>query len=595
VFTQLYTGTDTSFTHALLMAVTSYSYRVMATNLIGDSPFSNTAALLTADFEACPLNCSGRGACVQGKCQCTSQADGLAPGETYLGKGCEYVATGTQCFSARDMCLSFVIVQDDVHVRLRCPAGGWCGITIGAPDGMTQGDAWMVYHSSDTDAVGGGGGTTVNDMWSAELREVPTPDTMVGGQHLTDINGWTESDGQIVTFQRMVDTLDPRDVAFTDAPLRIGWAFAGDADFTVEHSVADRGVVDLNFVTGVATEVSAVDGVHRVVVAVVAGALMFCGFLLKGALRTTGVGRFLLQKRLAAPPSDWPVSDWITCNLRQSAAALTFGELGVLLAIAGGLTLYVVTWTSSNEKAGRLPVFLYGHLSQLFLGTTLLPVTRNSIWPMIFGISFERAIKFHRWLARVTIGMALVHALTMLGEFGAVILDPTERMNLHPTNFGYGVAYGTFALALMLVIFVTSCNCVRRKRFEWFMFTHFVFVAVVACVQLHYTKSYIWLAAPVLLYALDKAVQVYRGHVQKASLRQALLYVSPTGMTRVTNLTVQKRLPAGYEAGSYVFVNVPSISKFQWHPFSVSSTTPCRASSRSAFWRRTATTRGRDS
>ena len=37
-----------------------------------------------------------------------------------------------------------------------------------------------------------------------------------------------------------------------------------------------------------------------------------------------------------------------------------------------------------------------GHLATLLLSFTLFPTTRNSLWESVFGIPFERAIKYHR-------------------------------------------------------------------------------------------------------------------------------------------------------------------------------------------------------
>ena len=33
------------------------------------------------------------------------------------------------------------------------------------------------------------------------------------------------------------------------------------------------------------------------------------------------------------------------------------------------------------------------------LAFLMLPIAKNSVWFVLFGISFERAIKYHRWIA----------------------------------------------------------------------------------------------------------------------------------------------------------------------------------------------------
>ena len=46
-----------------------------------------------------------------------------------------------------------------------------------------------------------------------------------------------------------------------------------------------------------------------------------------------------------------------------------------------------------SERAARG----LGHVANLSMSLLLFPVTRNSIWEHVFGVPFERAIKYHRW------------------------------------------------------------------------------------------------------------------------------------------------------------------------------------------------------
>ncbi len=50
-----------------------------------------------------------------------------------------------------------------------------------------------------------------------------------------------------------------------------------------------------------------------------------------------------------------------------------------------------------------------GHLNNLNLGILLLPLARNSFWLRYLGVSFERAIRYHRWCARVLLFLITMH------------------------------------------------------------------------------------------------------------------------------------------------------------------------------------------
>lgn len=53
-----------------------------------------------------------------------------------------------------------------------------------------------------------------------------------------------------------------------------------------------------------------------------------------------------------------------------------------------------------------------GHMTTLTMSFLLLPVPRNSVWEGVFGIPFERAIKYHRMLGTLCWMFATCHALT---------------------------------------------------------------------------------------------------------------------------------------------------------------------------------------
>eukprot|EP00960_Hanusia_phi_P071342 767530-Hanusia_phi.AAC.7 len=58
----------------------------------------------------------------------------------------------------------------------------------------------------------------------------------------------------------------------------------------------------------------------------------------------------------------------------------------------------------------------FGRLLQSNLALSLLLPTRNSIWPALIGISFERCIKYHRVVGRVTFFFLFAHAVFMIGK-----------------------------------------------------------------------------------------------------------------------------------------------------------------------------------
>ena len=46
---------------------------------------------------------------------------------------------------------------------------------------------------------------------------------------------------------------------------------------------------------------------------------------------------------------------------------------------------------------------------------------------------------------------------------------------------------------------------------------------------------------------------------------------SPHGYFQVTHLVISKPTHFKYSAGDYVFLQIPDLAAFEWHPFSISS------------------------
>ena len=62
----------------------------------------------------------------------------------------------------------------------------------------------------------------------------------------------------------------------------------------------------------------------------------------------------------------------------------------------------------------------------------VLPASRTSIWVIVFGIPFERAIKWHRLFGKLFIGSVYLHLLVVLWRYGANVL--TSQIQWGPSK-----------------------------------------------------------------------------------------------------------------------------------------------------------------
>ena len=203
----------------------------------------------------------------------------------------------------------------------------------------------------------------------------------------------------------------------------------------------------------------------------------------------------------------------------------------------------------------------YGTINVLLL---LFPITRSSVWQYVLGISFERAIFYHKWLARV--------AVVELGIHGAGIYAASwygyQQSTLWRDAYDGGVtgtwASGSISWFIGVAIVAFSLYPFRRLMHEWFLRLHIVlFVAFLVFGFIH-QGTVALVAVALVLYAFDWVLRIsmWRRPVQVLSLT-----AMPGGVTRVTfqmpNFT--------YQAGQWCMVCIPAVTPFEWHPFSFSS------------------------
>ncbi|CAA6675167.1 unnamed protein product [Spirodela intermedia] len=171
-------------------------------------------------------------------------------------------------------------------------------------------------------------------------------------------------------------------------------------------------------------------------------------------------------------------------------------------------------WEAKLDSAA-LRLGLLGNLCLAFL---FIPVTRaSSILPLV-GLTSEGSIKYHIWLGHTVMVLVTLHGLLYVIYWAST--DSLSSM-LEWANTGESYLAGELALLFGLVLWATTLQRVRRKMFELFFYSHQLYVLFLLFFLLHVGIGF---------------------------------------------LTIMSGHPL-----SNVFVNVPAVSRLQWHPFTVSS------------------------
>lgn len=134
----------------------------------------------------------------------------------------------------------------------------------------------------------------------------------------------------------------------------------------------------------------------------------------------------------------------------------------------------------------------------------LVNKTRNSALYYLVGVSFDRALQFHRWLGRWAITTIAIHFVSYLAEW---VEEDIVSSQFSRTK----VAIGLAALGVGVLIWITSLEIVRRKLFEIFYYPHFTFIAFYVLSVIHSRDTLPYILAGSLLYLFE--VMIGYGHI----------------------------------------------------------------------------------
>ncbi|XAR53629.1 Ferric-chelate reductase (NADH) [Bertholletia excelsa] len=280
--------------------------------------------------------------------------------------------------------------------------------------------------------------------------------------------------------------------------------------------------------------------------------------------KSTSIGRFLsFRKR--------PLIVMAPLGI-VSATELAFAAIFLVLLIwslpnylhvsFGHLHMHKVgekVWEAKLKNAGLL-LGLCGNICVAFL---FFPVTRGSSVLRLAGLTSESSIKYHIWLGHITMTLFTAHGLCYI-----FLWAHTHELSLMLKwdKVGISNVAGEVALLSGLAMWATSFPRIRRRIFELFFYTHYLYILFVVFFVFHVGFSYFCITLPgFYLFLIDRFLRFLQSQ-QKVRLVSAR--VLPC---EAVELNFSKSPGLRYNPTSTVFINMPGISRLQWHPFTITS------------------------
>ncbi|XP_041852974.1 NADPH oxidase 5 [Melanotaenia boesemani] len=121
-------------------------------------------------------------------------------------------------------------------------------------------------------------------------------------------------------------------------------------------------------------------------------------------------------------------------------------------------------------------------------------------------------------------------------------------------------------LLICLMVLCSSTFVRRSGHFEVFYWSHLSYVLVWVLLIIHCANFWKWFVVPGLVFLLEKIVGI-------AVSRMGGLYIVEVNLlpSKVTHLVLRRPQFFHFKPGDYIYINIPVIAKYEWHPFTISS------------------------
>ncbi|CAA7017342.1 unnamed protein product [Microthlaspi erraticum] len=210
-----------------------------------------------------------------------------------------------------------------------------------------------------------------------------------------------------------------------------------------------------------------------------------------------------------------------------------------------------------------------GLVGNVCLAFLFIPVVRGSSLLPVLGLTSESSIKYHIWLGHLLMPIFTVHGLCFI-IYWASMHEISQMVTWSKTEMS-NVA-GELTLLSGLVMWATTYPSFRRKFFEIFFYTHYLYIVFMFFYVLHVGIAFCFIIFPgFYMFMVDRFLRFLqsRDNVRLSSAR-----VLPSN---TVELNFSKAKGLMYNPTSILFVNIPSISKLQWHPFTITSSSKLEA------------------
>jgi NAD(P)H-flavin reductase len=197
-----------------------------------------------------------------------------------------------------------------------------------------------------------------------------------------------------------------------------------------------------------------------------------------------------------------------------------------------------------------------GFISLAMIPFIFATTGKSSALVLLTGISHVQLNYMHRLLGTAIMATTTVHMSYMLTAWWPFPSFYQAQVSTPK------VEYGLTAYSSLCFIFFFSLYPIRRYCYALFVSTHFLFLVFIIAAGHHTPYGMRYIATGIILYIIN----VLAGWFVNTYLTRARVHILSG---EYTQLVINSNMK--HDAGQHIFVCIPKISPFEWHPFTISS------------------------
>ncbi|BFZ13580.1 hypothetical protein BsWGS_16619 [Bradybaena similaris] len=198
--------------------------------------------------------------------------------------------------------------------------------------------------------------------------------------------------------------------------------------------------------------------------------------------------------------------------------------------------------------------------------------------PLVKILPLDQYIMFHKICGYMIAAQSLVHTVAHVGN--AFVVAQLQQLSVlevvFTTKANIGWIYGTAPVtgvalsAVLMIMLILSMPLVRsRGCFEVFYWSHKLYLVMFALLIVHAKDFWKWFVVPGVVFTLEAVSRIT--WIRSAYMGRTYIESVCLLPSEVTQLVITKPDGFTFRPGDFVYIQIPAIAKYEWHPFTISS------------------------